>query len=372
MPNFFLYAANLHVGGAVQVAASVIDELAGRPDEAAQLSLLVSSQVDANLRSIGVETGRFRAYRVADHAGTRLVFKKMDTLAEGADAILVLFGPFYRLRCPIPTVVGFAQPWIIYPHNEMYASQSRLSRCATRIKYALQALFFRQADLLVVELEHVKRGLALVGIGAPGQVEVVRNCLSALYRQPQRWQAAPALAPDARFKLGFVGRNYPHKNTAIFPEVRRLLECKHGLAVSIYVTFSEEEWTACTPAFREQVINVGVLNVAQCPSFYQQMDGVIFPSLLECFSATPLEAMAMKRPLFASDRPFNRDVCGALAWYFDPLDPASAAACIAAYLGAGSLAAERVEAAYRHVLELPGPDLRAQRYMDCLRRAVAA
>ena len=62
------------------------------------------------------------------------------------------------------------------------------------------------------------------------------------------------------------------------------------------------------------------------------MDAIIFPSLLECFSATPLEAMAMEKPFFASDREFIRDVCSDYALYFDPEDPISAANVINDYL----------------------------------------
>jgi glycosyltransferase involved in cell wall biosynthesis len=366
-----LYAANLHLGGAVQVATSVIDEIARCEADARAISLLVSSQVDANLRAIGVPLERFRAYEVEDHHGAKALFKDLSHAIGDADAMLVIFGPLYQLRQTIPVIVGFAQPWIIYPDNEIWRELSFLEKCRIRAKYALQSLFFKRADLLAVELEHVKRGLARVGIAEEADVRVIRNCLSAIYRQPERWQAAPVVPASASFKIGFVGRNYAHKNTRIFPQVLQILQREHGLDVSMFVTFSDEEWDACTPEFRKTINNVGPLTVAQCPSFYQQVDAVLFPSLLECFSATPLESMAMKRPLFASDRPFNRDVCGEFAFYFDPLDPKSAADVIAGYLRDSSSFAHTVEGAFRHVMELPGPAVRAKSYLDCLRSTVA-
>lgn len=372
VPNYLLYAANLHVGGAVQVAASVIDALSLTPAEAAHISLLVSSEVDANVRSLGVALERFRAYAVEDHRGLRALGRNLDRASAGAAAMLVLFGPLYQLRVRIPTIVGFAQPWIIYPNNEIARALPLAARLRVRIKYRLQALFFRRADMLVVELEHVQRGLARVGLAAGKPVQIVRNCLAALYSQPERWQPAPTLARDGSFRLGFVGRNYAHKNTRILPEVRQRLRRDHGVAVTMYVTFSAQEWDACPAQFRAEVVNVGTLNVAQCPAFYEQLDAVIFPSLLECFSAAPLEAMAMKRPLFASDRPFNRDICGAHAVYFDPLDAADAAARIAAFVARPEQAGAFVDAAYRHVMAMPDAAVRAQRYLDCLRLAHAA
>lgn len=373
VPDFLLYAANLHVGGAVQVATSVIDEISASPADAAEIDLLVSSQIDKNLKAIGVNVDRFGGYRVEDHHGLRAAFRNLGAVLGNAKAVLVVFGPLYQFgRLPVPVVVGFAQPWIIYPDNEIYRGQPLMARLRTRLKYALQSLFFRRADLLVVELEHVKRGLARVGIAEDRQIRVVRNCLSAIYGQPERWQAGPVLGPDKPFKLGFVGRDYPHKNTRIFPGIKAALKREHGIDASFYVTFSDEEWAACSPEFREAAINAGPLTVAQCPSFYRQLDGVIFPSLLECFSATPLEAMAMRRPLFASDRPFNRDVCGDNAFYFDPLDAESAAEAIAAYIRDPASSEKKVEAAHRHVTNLPGPDIRAQQYLECLRSTVAA
>lgn len=370
-PNFLLYAANLHVGGGVQVATSVIDEISASTADAGKITLMVSSQVDINLKAIGTPLERFQGYYVENHHGFLTLFRNLSTVLGDSQAIFVVFGPLYIAGLGIPQIVGFAQPWIIYPDNEIYRSMSHLAKWKTRLKFALQSLFFRQADLLVVELEHVRRGLARAGIAETNRVCVIQNSLSALYRNPLRWQPVPGIGTKDGFKLGFVGRNYPHKNTAIFPKVREALRNNHNLEVMIYVTFSNEEWLACTPEFRASVINFGPLTVAECPSFYQQLDGVLFPSFLECFSATPLEAMAMKRPLFASDRPFNRDVCGDYAFYFDPCDANSAADAIAAYIVNPAAARKKILDAYHHVMALPGPEIRAQLYLECVRQVVA-
>ena len=58
------------------------------------------------------------------------------------------------------------------------------------------------------------------------------------------------------------------------------------------------------------------MSLAQCPSYFKELDGIILPSLLECFSATPLEALIMGKPIFLSDRQFNKDVVGDFYFYF--------------------------------------------------------
>ena len=98
------------------------------------------------------------------------------------------------------------------------------------------------------------------------------------------------------------------------------------------------------------------------------MDAIIFPSLLECFSATPLEAMIMKKPLFASDRGFIKDVCFDFAYYFEPTDPESAAAVIHNFLE--SQCNEELEAkllaAKKHAENFSNARQRAVKYVDII------
>ena len=117
---------------------------------------------------------------------------------------------------------------------------------------------------------------------------------------------------------------------------------------------------------RASIRNVGALVLPQCPNFYKALDGVVFPSLLECFSAVPLETMMMRRPLFASDRAFIRDCCHEHAYYFDPLDAASIARTIAAYFGARSEQdrSDALDRALAYVQGMPTAADRARRYVE--------
>jgi glycosyltransferase involved in cell wall biosynthesis len=263
-------------------------------------------------------------------------------------------------------ITGFAQPWIIYPNNEIERAMGWRHRWLNRLKFSLQTFFFRRANKLVVELDHVRTGLLRKNIGSPLSIDVVRNCLSSLYTDPSSWQPVAVVDTAVDIRLGFVGRNYAHKNTRIFPALIDILRRDHGIKASIHVTFTDEEWAACDDVFRASVSNAGSLFVAQCPTFYRGMDAVIFPSLLECFSATPLEAMAMEKPLFASDRPFNRDVCKEHAHYFDPLSPESAAHAIVQVFSNGGPRKDSLRAAREHAINFSSPKERAEKYLALL------
>lgn len=359
-------ASNLHVGGGIQVATSVLSEWAEMLTLPKGLIIWVSTEVDTNLKATGIDVARLPGYQVVNSRGLHTLFSLRTKVLQSFERVFTVFGPMYTWRMKPYSIVGFAQPWIIYPYNECYARLSPLKLLKTRLKYWVQGMFFKRADLLVVELEHVKQGLIRVLDIPAERIHVVHNCLSSIYLNESAWQTIYVPKAEGCLRLGYLGRNYVHKNTSIFPAIALLLEQNYGIKVRFYVTFTEEEWDACPASFRAICINVGKLSVAECPSFYSSLDAVVFPSLLECFSATPLEAMAMKKPLFVSDRPFNRDVCGVHAHYFDPLSAASAAQAIANVFLQGEPDHAALQAARDHAINFSSPRKRAEKFLALL------
>lgn len=377
MKRVLINATNLHVGGGVQVAASFIRELASIEPEYFEFDyvVLVSSEVDKNLRSAGWDGTGLKEYRVLDVYGLGALNPIYSNAFKGFDLVFTVFGPLYVLVRIKSHVAGFAQAWIIYPENEIAERLGLIERLKLKAKFALQWFFFARAERLVVELGHVKDRLERIRGFHSSRVDVVSNCVSALYFQDSMWLPVPGLAemePDV-IRLGFVTRDYPHKNLDFLLSVGRELERISGKKYRFYVTLNEHEWGSRSDEFKDFVTTVGPLTVSQCPTFYRAMDGVIFPSLLECFSATPLEALAMRRPLFASDRGFVRDVCADHAMYFDPLNPVAAAERIVDWFERKSQDEQtaHVEGGYRHLLSLPRSRERARAYLDIIERQLS-
>lgn len=369
-PKFLINVSNLHAGGGVQVAVSLIDELSRMDDLPVGVSVLASDEVNFNLQNMNSEYLRFSSYEVFNTYGLSALWSELGCKVRGFDVVFTVFGPLYLLTLPVVSIVGFAQAWIIYPNNEIYHSLSFSQKLKTRLKFFAQSLFFRRADRLVVELGHVKNGLVSRDFLDTGRIDVVHNCLGSAYFRSELWKPLFNSIVKNNFSIGFVGRDYLHKNTNILPEIKKSLNDVHGLDVDFYVTLNPAEWNAKSDFFRSNIRNVGVLEVAQCPSFYQQMDAIIFPSFLECFSATPLEAMAMKKPLFASDRGFVRDVCGDFAWYFDPEDPSAAANLIANYINNQvGRDGPKLAAAREHVIQFSNARQRAADYFRIMQAA---
>ena len=363
--------SNLHVGGAVAVAASFIDCLSRRKDENLDFYLLLSSSVSRSVRSLNSDVSGFKETVVKDFYGVRSTWQGLDSHFKGMDLVFSVFGPAYFILKRTQHVFGFAQPLIIYPSNPISRKLSCLGRLKQRLKYKIQELFFSRADELIVELEHVKRGLQRKRFFKDKKIHIVYSAVDSVFKMPERWELVAIGESTCDVKLGLVSRNYPHKNLLCLPELKKLLLSKYGFRCQFYVTFPDVEWTACSDSFRAEINNVGPLTLAQCPSFYSRMDGVVFPSLLECFSAVPIETMMMKKPLFASDLPFIKDCSHEHANYFDPLDLESMARAIHDYYSLPVAVREtKLNEAYEYVMSNPGAEERAASYVRIINNAL--
>ena len=360
-------ASNLHNGGGVQVAVSFLYELTVINDtDLSYIHVIVSTQVADALYRANTDTSNFGSYQIIDTFGLKAIFSKLNKRIKSYDLVFTIFGPNYlRIKAP-NEIVGFAQPWMLNFNNPVSEKMSFLRRNVLRAKFFIQWLFFLRADHYIVELEHVKKGL-IKNKGVDEQkISVVYNTVSSLYLDESKWKTICIEKGNEKLSLGIVTRDYPHKNIGILPAVAQVLESKHNLKVHFYTTLNESEWGARDEIFKRYVSTVGSLSPDQCPSFYEQIDGVVFPSLLECFSATPLEAMVMTKPLFASDRGFVRDVCGDHAIYFDPLDVDNIALSIAKYFESDIKRSQSLQNARDHALNFSTAKGRAEKYLHII------
>lgn len=371
MKKIAINASNLHVGGGVQVACSFLHELSVGDFELESFYFFVSTIVDINLKGLNSPICKHLNYKVINTNGIRSFLSSLNKELINFDVVFTVFGPSYFVGLKGVAIEGFARPWII--DNCCFKFLSTRAVLSARIRLFVQKMFFQSADKLIVELEHVKDRLIDLGVAENSAIDVVYNTVSSIYSTPDDWTAIDfEPSKESAFTLGYLTRDYLHKNVKILPEVKSILQERHSLNVEFVVTFTEQEWLTNTKEFQSSITNAGALSVSQCPSFYQKIDGVIFPSLLECFSATPIEAMVMEKPLFSSDRRFVKDVCGDYAYYFDPLSAESIAEIIANYvLNTFGKDAEKLKEARLYATGFSSPSSRAEQYIGIIESAIA-
>lgn len=360
-------ASNLHNGGGVQVAISFIYELSLMVDnDFSYFHIVTSKEVDDGLKKLNTKIDRFGDYHILNTYGLQALRSNLNKEIKNYDLVFTVFGPNYLRVKTKKDIVGFAQPWIINFDNPISQRSSLLTRKKLSIKFNLQWLFFLRSDHYVVELEHVKNKLHSKRKIPNEKISVVYNTVSSLYKDKQKWRPIVLNKHKDQLFLGLVTRDYPHKNLEILPEVAKALKLNHNLSVHFYTTLNDDEWSKRNAYFKKYVSTVGSLSPEECPSFYQQVDGVIFPSLLECFSATPLEAMVMEKPLFASDRGFVRDVCHDYAIYINPLDADDIALKIANYFQSDKIDIAQLQEAREYALNFSSAEDRAEKYLKII------
>lgn len=360
-------SSNLHNGGGVQVAISFIYELSLMKDkDFSYIHIITSKEVDTGLKNLNTQTKVFGHYEVLDTYGLQALKSPLNRIIKNYDLVFTVFGPNYLRIKAKKDIVGFAQPWIINFDNPISKKLSSLNKLKLWSKFNLQWLFFLRSNHYVVELEHVKEKLHVQKKISNKKISVVYNTVSSLYKDSSKWRPIVVNKSENQLSLGIVTRDYPHKNLDVLPKVAQSLKLNHNLSVHFYTTLNDEEWSKRSSLFKKHVSTVGLLSPEECPSFYQQIDGVIFPSLLECFSATPLEAMVMEKPLFASDRGFIRDVCHNYAIYIDPLDADDIALKIANYFLSDSINTNQLKEAKEHAFNFSSAKSRAANYLEII------
>ncbi|MCD9464116.1 hypothetical protein CJF25_14170 [Photobacterium phosphoreum] len=359
--KILINASNLHVGGGIQVGASFIYELSkiicnNSNDE---FHIILSTEVLNNLPSDFL-LDSFSSFEEVNLYG----FKHKDKRLFGYDVLFTIFGPLYVKTDAKYEVTGFAQAWIAYPYNSAYEILNIKNKIKNRIGYKLKEYFFKKSNYLIVEAEHVKNALLKKGYDEK-KISVVSNTISSIYDTPELWQNIKYSKSD-KYTLGFIGRNYSHKNILRLKVVNEILNDKYNINCDFLFTLTDAEMRENQFDILDNFKSVGSISVNQCPSFYNNIDALIFPSLLECFSASPIEAMKMNCLVIASDLPFVHDVCKSAARYFDPLDNESIALAIYESINNEKENKRLIKNASKIVEQLPNSRDRADSYLKIL------
>ncbi|HGS4692769.1 TPA: glycosyltransferase family 4 protein [Vibrio parahaemolyticus] len=319
MKKVLLDASNLHHGGGVQVAASLIYEIGKLNPCDFQIIVVASKRVHNSLPDDFDETV-FLDYSIQNRFGLGKNSSTISKLSKRCDVSLTVFGPQYsKLKSKIK-VTGFAQPWIAYPENDMYDTMSFFNALKTKMKFFIQRKFFFRDDILIVEHSSVSKALKK-NYKKPPKIRVIENTVSAPFIDRSLRKVADIPMMNNKFVIGFLGKNYPHKNLGVFKEVDAIIRNKYKLDIGFLFSLDNDEMIDLGFDAYSNFYSCGTITNPQCPSFYEAIDLFVFPTLLECFSAAPLEAMVSKVDVLASERDFIKDVYGENVIYFDPLNP---------------------------------------------------
>ena len=324
-----IYAANLRQGGAVTTAASLIDGMLelignGKFEWLEHLELVVSPQVRDSMTNISMPYQINRAFLTVREDRPRQALLRKSK--NGVDVRYVVFGPEYLHSRARVNVTGFADGTLIpsWYATQMDMKTSRKKTFRERAQAKVKKRLLSNYDAYTVQTVGMKDSISQKYGSRP--IAVLPNVLSVPFFsiESRRHFELPQRG-NGEIRLFYPAKAYPHKNHKFLAEVCREFQKMFHLPLTFVVTLTTDEYANAIPLDCPEIINVGVVDSAVLPSLYAQTDGLFFPSFNETFSASPLEAGFMRRPIFISDRPFARDILSEVANYFDPENAAAAA-----------------------------------------------
>ena len=358
--------SNLVEGGGVQVAAAFLESLndylsrnPGARPWLANADFFVSDAVAENLGGemrLGIQRKhrRWRMFPSAWMGGIRY------------EVVFTLFGPVYGARVGRREVMGYADVRSVYPRPEpLRVHRSAWVRVRARLRTRMSRRSVLNAEEVIVETTAMRsRLIDAVGI-QPDKVQVVPNTWHPVFDAHRGTHAVPPASREgAVWELLYVARGYEHKNHRFLGQLGEELKRAHGVPVRFLVTLTSDEWEGLDELTRSHSHNLGPVTVGQLPGLYEEADGVIFPSLLEAFSATPLEALRSSRVLIASDRDFVRSLCQEAAAYIDPVDSVSAANVVAGILSDIDMQTSLVQRGAEMIRDWPNSEDRMTAYLE--------
>lgn len=310
-------------GGGIQVATAFLNDCRLLPQHEYHVILGAALVKSLNTKDF---PGNFFFYPIAYRPATRVFslqshdsfFKQLEKKIS-PDVVFTTTGPAYW-RPVAPHLVGYNLPHHVYPESPFFKKISLYRQARWKIKKKIARHFFkRDADAYVVQTDDVNKRLRK--LLRTEKVYTVSNTYSPFFNVPKVFP--PKLPPKqaGEFRLLLISAWYLHKNFGIIPEVVNALPQEMKDRVKFILTLPEEYFEKEIPAnYHAAVINIGPVKVQEAPSLYNECDAIFLPTLLECFSASYAEAMAMKKPILTSDMGFARTVCDDAAIYFDPVD----------------------------------------------------
>lgn len=325
--KILINTSNLRKGGGIQVAESLCRLTGMYPvhefyivisDSLAQLkeplSIFHNVQIINYTQPVSIYTILTGRNKILDNI--------VDTFE--IDAVLTVFGPSrWKPRCF--HLCGFAMPHIVLKDSPYWRRLGHMALLKSKCKNYLMLSDFRHKNTeLWCENEYISQKLR--ELIPDKKVVTITNTYNQIFDAPESWNKSLKLPVFDGITLLTITSNYPHKNLSIALEALKCLkQLTPELRVRFVFTIDKKDFPHIPEVFRDCFIFIGGVSINQCPPLYTQADIMFQPSLLECFSATYVEAMKMEIPILTTDLGFAHSICGKAALYYEPDSPSDLA-----------------------------------------------
>lgn len=354
--------STLLVGGGIQVGVTFIEYAFNFYRDDFEFLFIVAKPLYENLPpKIQLESNVI-SFKVSPSSllggkTTRREIKRLEKEFK-PDIIYSIGFPSY-IMFKAPEIGRYTNPWEINspPLPWHTIENSKKAKIFLGIQYRL--LWARNAEYFETQTEAAKAGIIRKLSVAPGKVMVIPNSPNPIFVNDERFSVFTKLT---KIKIFCLSAAYKHKNLEIIPFVAAHLRVKFNIEAEFILTIPSVSPIAKSVQEKakelnvsDMICNIGRINLETCLEWYKKSNLVFLPSLLEVFSATYVEAFAMKRPIVTTDLDFARDVCGDAAVYFESGSSEDAAKKIAELCQYSELQLEMVKRGSERLASFPNP-----------------
>lgn len=266
-----------------------------------------------------------------EHYQVKKSLRKLEDSIK-PDFVYTLVAPCYY-KFKTPEVMRFTNPWVAHPNDYAWSRLGFKERLRTKLYTRFQWHLLKNAFAFITQTETVKQSLLRNLKLDENRVKVVSNVLPATLKD---MSVVSTRSNFSDIHIASIAADYPHKNLDIIPEVLAELRDCYGVDnVVIHLTLSSEskmwkriEERAKQLGLSKCLVNHGKIPQSDLAAIYRQCTVFFFPSLLEVFSASILEAMYFNLFIVATKLEFNEEVLKEACLYFEPLDYKDAASKI--------------------------------------------
>lgn len=355
-------------GGPLQVAIAIINELMKFPVHEYHMFISPKTSLQIDRSKFG-ENCAFYDIPSMPFYKYNQYFSKLERKIK-PDIILSLYGPTYW-RPDGFHIEPYAHGYYIYDDSPYLYNLKGLAKFKLLINKFCHLNYYRyEADAFICETDDVRNRSRML-IGEQKEYYTVSNTCGSQYldfsfrnklrRLPER--------KKNEFRLVTLSRYYSHKNIEIVKKVVDELKRRNMFNVKFILTIEQVYYGQIFgDKYLENVITVGSIPVNEAPSLYEECDAMFLPTLVECFSASYPEAMAIKKPILTSDLGFAHSICQDAALFFDPLNAIDIANEIIKLMNNKDLYDELIKLGSKRLLDFPTANQRAKAYLDICER----
>jgi len=363
--NIVINSAAQRFGGAIQVALSFIYECRKFPNH--KYHVWVGPGVSKSLNKEDFQnnfTFHYFDFGIIDFRAIKHIQKVLSKAEKyiQPDIIICTSGPSY-FHSKAPQIIGFNLPLYIYPESPFVKELGWRKKLKLWLKKQAHIYYFkRDGDAYVVQTNDVnQRTRKLL---KTDEVYTVTNNHNAYFTE--QYEKYPKKLPSKKqneFRWLTLSAYYPHKDLEIIPKVAKTLRVRGVDDVRFILTLKPDDFKKKLDPHPD-IINIGPVNPEQCPSLYQECDGMFLPTLAECFSASYPEAMVMKRPIVTTDLGFAKSICGDAAQYYKAKDTESAADSIQKVIYDFELKRDLIQEGKQALRQFDTAEERAKKYLE--------